>query len=258
MRDGYMIFGLGSGRSGTASLAGLFNAQPGTVCFHEVNPSAMAWQGAEGTVISLLRDFRAILAGEERALTIDRISPNRNRPVPRMMTLDRVTGIGDVGHYYLPYVETIIQRAPNARFPCLKRNSEEVIQSFITKLALKPWGRVAHLHARIKGKRLPTSRNHWAGPGDRRWQSDHRFDKCFPSYEGMQTADLAAHLRRWHDEYYATVERLVACHPDNVRVFDMACLNDSAERRALLEFTLPGMEIDSNVTAHANANPPNR
>ncbi len=250
--DTYMIFGLGSGRSGTASLAGLFNAQPNTVCFHEVNPSAMAWRGAEGTVISLLRDFRAILAGEERALTIDRTSPHRDGPVPRLRALDRVTGIGDVGHYYLPYVETILTRAPNARFPCLWRDREEVVESFIAKLALKPYGRMERSRALIKGRSLPTSRNHWAGPSDNRWQSDLRFDACFPSYDGMENDGLAAHLRRWHDDYYAEAERLAALHPDHVRIFDLSALNNQTKRRAILEFAMPGAEVEPDVSVHVN------
>ncbi len=250
--DTYMIFGLGSGRSGTASLAGLFNAQPNTVCFHEVNPSAMAWRGAEGTVISLLRDFRAILAGEERALTIDRTSPGRDGPLPRLMTLERVTSIGDVGHYYLPYVETILTRAPNARFPCFWRSREDVVESFSAKLALKPHGKLERMRALIKRRSLPTSRNHWAGETDNRWQTDLRFNACFPSYDGMETQDLAAHLRRWHDEYYAEAERLATLHPDHVRIFDLATMNTAQGRRALLEFALPGAEIDPDVSVHVN------
>jgi len=249
---GQIIFGLGSGRSGTASLAGLFNTQPDTVCFHELNPSAMSWQGAEGTVISLLRDFRAILAGEERAVTIDRTSPHRNGPVPRMMKLGRITSIGDVGLYYLPYVETILTRAPNARFPCLWRDREEVVQSFIAKLALKPHGKMERARAIIKRHRLPTSRNHWAGPSDKRWGADVRFDACFPSYDGMETQDLAAHLRRWHDEYYAQATSLAKKYPDHVRIFDLSALNDVAERRAILEFAMPGAEIDPDVSVHVN------
>jgi len=248
-----IVFGLGSGRSGTASLAGLLNAQPNVVCFHEINPAAMAWESAEDTVASLLRGFHDIMTGAERVLTIDRTVHGRTAAVPRMKSLEAVTGMGDVAHYYLPYVEMILGRVPDARFPCLHRDREEVVQSFIAKLRLKPHGKVAHLHARLKGRHLPTSRNHWAGPGDNRWQSDHRFDKCFPSYEGLRTADLAAHLRRWHDDYYARIETLVSRYPDNVRVFDMACLNDSTGRRDLLDFALPGTDVDPDVSVHANA-----
>lgn len=249
---GHIIFGLGCGRSGTASLGGLLNAQPGVVCFHEINPSAMAWQGAEGTVISLLRDFRAILDGGHRALTIDRTSPHRDAPVPRMMAMDKVTGMGDVGHYYLPYVETILDHAPTARFPCLFRPKDAVVKSFTAKLALKPHGKMERARAAAKGRVLPTSRNHWAGPDDTRWQGDLRFDACFPSYAGLQDAPLADHLSRWHDDYYAEAARLAEKHPDHVRIFDLAQMNDAAGRREILEFALPGADIDPDVEVHAN------
>ncbi len=250
---GHIVFGLGAGRSGTVSLAVLLDAQPNTVCFHEINPSAMAWEGAEGTVISLLRDFRAILSGDERALTIDRTSPDRDAPIERMMALERVTGIGDVGHYYLPYVETILVRAPQARFPCLRRDRDAVVQSFTAKLRLRPHSRTTRLRALFKGIPLPQSRNHWAGSGDTRWQEHERFDACFPSYEGLGAADLATHLQRWHDDYYAEADRLAALHPNHVRVFDLDCLNNTKGRRALLEFALPGAETDPDVAVHANS-----
>lgn len=252
MTQGHMIFGLGSGRSGTASLGGLINAQPGAVCFHEINPSAMAWQGAEGTVISLLRDFRAILEGGERALTIDRTSPNRDAPVPRMLEMDRVQAIGDVGHYYLPYVETILEREPNTRFPCFWRAEDKVVESFTAKMRLKPHGRMERLRATLTGNALPTSRNHWAGAGDDRWRGDLRFDACFPSYDDLNGAPLADHLRRWHQEYYAEVERLVAKHPDHVRIFDLERMNSVEGRREILEFALPGFDVDPDVEVHAN------
>ena len=250
---GHIVFGLGSGRSGTASLSGVLNAQPGVVCFHEINPSSMAWEGAEDTVTALLHGFHTILAGGARSLIIDRTLYGRTAPVARMKALDRVIGIGDVAHYYLPYVETILAHAPHARFPCLKRDREKVVQSFIAKLRLKPHGKVAHLHARFRGRPLPDSRNHWSGHKDHRWQSDPHFDKCFPSYEGLEAADLATHLRRWHDEYYATTQDLAKRYPDNVRIFDMSCLNDTEGRTALLEFALPGADIEADVSVHANA-----
>lgn len=251
-KNGRIIFGLGSGRSGTASLAGLLNSQPSVVCFHEVNPSAMAWQGADGTVISLLRDFRAIVRGNERALTIDRTSPHRDGPAKRMGTLKKVHAIGDVGHYYLPYVEKILTRENNARFPCLWRSKDKVIESFTAKLRLSPPRRMRSIYAAFKRKHLPTSRNHWAGSHDPRWQSDLRFDACFPSYEGLEAASLADHLGRWHDEYYAEAGRLAKKYPDHIRIFDLEQMNSIEGRREILEFALPGIKVNPDVQAHAN------
>lgn len=250
-----IVFGLGSGRSGTASLAGLLNAQPGIVCFHEINPSSMAWVGAEDTVAALVHDFQSILAGGARHLIIDRTLKKREAPVDRMKSLETVRGIGDVAHYYLPYVETILAHAPQARFPCLKRDREATVRSFATKLRLAPHSRFERLYAWAKGMHLHTSRNHWDGSKDERWKADGRFDKCFPNYEGLETADLSEYVRRWYDEYYATIDALIERYPGSLRVFDMSCLNDSAGRRELLEFALPDTEINPDVAIHVNAGP---
>ena len=58
-----MIFGLGSGRCGTMTLASLIDSQADALCFHEVNPAAMAWQGSEHAVYSIVRDFEATRVG---------------------------------------------------------------------------------------------------------------------------------------------------------------------------------------------------
>ena len=86
-----LIFGLGSGRCGTTSLAALLNRQPDVCCFHELAPSVMAWEGAEATVGSLLRDFGAIGEGGPRWVTADRVVPERETGLARLGALEQVT-----------------------------------------------------------------------------------------------------------------------------------------------------------------------
>lgn len=234
-----VVFGLGTGRCGTTSLAGLLNGQPETVCFHELNPSAMAWSGAEATIGSLMRDFKAIMGGEEPEVTADLVAPNRAAPLERARSLPKISALGDIGSYYLPYVPFMLQRWPDLRFPCLRRDRSEVITSFAFKLA------------------QPTSalpRNHWATQEDARWRRDMVWDRCFPTFTEMTDKDLEAHIALYYDTYHEMAENFASRFPDRFRIFAMTDLNSSEGRARLLEFCLPGREhVDLEVHLNAGA-----
>ena len=91
------------------SVSRLINSQPDSVCFHEINPSCMAWSSTPGPVISTLEEFTSILNGGQRSrITIDLTSPHRDEPLARLEKMSRFTNIGEIGFYYLEYIETII------------------------------------------------------------------------------------------------------------------------------------------------------
>lgn len=234
-----IVFGLGSGRCGTSSLAALLNGQPEVACFHELNPSSMAWSGAEATIGSLMRDLEAILAGEERVVTADLVSPNRLKPLARLQNLSRVHAVGDVGSYYLPYVEMMVRNWPGLRFPCLQRDRDQVIASFAAKLAQSS---------------PRATRNHWASRADARWRRDPIWDRCFPTFDGMQDESLERHIGRYYDLYNEMAESLASRYPDQVRIFSTNDLNSCEGRAQILEFCLPGRHhVD--FEAHHNSRP---
>jgi len=249
-----VLFGLGCGRCGTKSLSRLLNAQPATVCFHEMNPSAMAWQGAGDTVLSLLRDFSAILAGEVRAVTVDRNSPNRDYASDRLHELDRITHIGDVASYYLPYVERILEFDPSAKFPCLKRDRDEVIDSYRRHLVVN--GRPSKpLLARIKrgifGPLPVRYQNRWASRASSKWVSNTKWDKCFPKFDD-DYEDIESYIKLFYDYYYEKVYYLQKIYKDNISVFDISALNTDSGRAEILNFC--GIErANYAIEVHENA-----
>ena len=232
-----VLFGLGTGRCGTVSLGTLLNSQPATACFHELNPSSMAWSGAEMTVVSLLRDFHAILDGAERAVTGDRASPNRLAPAGRMQTLPKIDAIGDVASYYLPYVPLILERSPNARFCCLRRDRAQTIESFVEKLSGPNYS--------------APPRNHIAPRSDKRWTKDRIWDKCFPHFRGMKESTLAEHIGRYYDRYYEDAARFVARYPGNFAIFATETLNSKEGRSRILDFCL-GPRAHTDVEVRLN------
>lgn len=92
-----IIVGLGTGRCGTRSLAGLLQHQAGISVSHERHPP-LAWSGDDP-----MKHFRGI-------------PPERN--------------FSDIGFYYLPYVEELREQIDDIRFICLQREREATITSF--------------------------------------------------------------------------------------------------------------------------------
>jgi hypothetical protein len=247
MQDTRLIFGLGSGRCGTTSLANLLNGIPEAVCFHECNAMGMAWSGGDHAVHSVLNDFETVLAGGVRGISVDLGAYHRlqgSDPLQRLKSLERVRIIGDVASYYLPYVDLILDRAPNAVLPCLRRTRQDTIESFVEKVTVGPpragrRGRV--LLSRPEGNR-PRQRNHWVDHDGRTWVAAPRYDNCFPHYEpGLS---LEAAIGRYYDEYYQAAEALAARYPSAVRIFDVEALNSEAGQAEILDFCGIGSVTD--------------
>ncbi len=225
-----IIFGLGSGRCGTKTLQSLINMQPNSVCFHEVNPSCMAWEGTEHAVISILDDFtNAIYKGPcRRGLAVDLNSPERGKPLEKYISSEKLEVVGDVASYYLPYVETIIGSSQDAVFPCLVRDKNEVVNSFINKVRSKR-GFFYDVSCFFRGK--INSRNHWSSSP--RYIKDSKWDRLHPDMG--KSLSLREALSMYYDYYYEEVERLSSIY-SSVKMYDISVFDSEERVKDLLKF----------------------
>ena len=99
-----LVFGLGTGRSGTVSLANLLDSQEDASFSHESTPS-LAWSFSREEIDQKVK----LLTGRAAAI------------------------VGDVASWYLPYVEHLITEHPQSKFICLEREKEAVVASFMKK-----------------------------------------------------------------------------------------------------------------------------
>ena len=246
-----IIIGLGSGRCGTRSLASLLNAQPDTVCFHEVNPSCMAWTGTDRTVLSMLEEFRAVLAGGPRQITVDLATRRRAEQLQRLRSLEVVRAIGDVASYYLPYAPMLAEM-PDVRMPVLRRDRAATVASFVEVMRIRRGpirtviDGVATLLRRRPYRRF---RNHWVEHDGRRWQRSAKFDKCFPKFQADTLEDAVG---QYWDLYYRTAGELAAKYPKKIRIFEVDELNMQSGQRALLEFCGLRQPVFRSVRANVN------
>lgn len=104
MRRQQFIFGLGTGRCGTTSLATLLNRQADTSFTHEMG-----------------REMRLPWV-VDRARFDQYVAKIEGRPEPF---------VGDCAFYLLPYAELLVERFPGCRFVIMVRKKAETIRSYL-------------------------------------------------------------------------------------------------------------------------------
>ncbi len=232
-----IIIGLGSGRSGTASLAHLINRQPNAICFHELNPSSVRFAGTLKPIVNTVEEFSAILnGGDPSLLTVDMTRRPSVETYEELQKIKSVKFIGDIGHYYLRYVENLMALQLPISFVCLKRDKEETVQSWMAKTRVVRWpskiisDRLASLIMRTPYQK---SAHHWIEHDGTKWRHDPVWDKCFPNFPAETKEDS---IRLYWDYYYEEAERLATLFPDTFRIFETTSMNDESGRSDLLSF----------------------
>lgn len=246
-----IVVGLGTGRSGTASLAKLLNDQRDALCFHEMNPSCVRFTGTPRPVLNTIDEFQAILdGGAPSRLTVDLGRPVAARAYDELCRMERVRLIGDIAFYYLSYVEEIAARNRDVRFICLRREREATIESWVRKAAIPRWRskRVAdRLASLITREPYYTSRNFWMIHDGRVWQPDPVWDKCFPKFTARDMRDA---IGQYWDMYQAEAERLAGSLPHVFRIVDTNRLAEERVQQELLSFC--GVEATQQIHVDAH------
>lgn len=248
-----IVIGLGTGRSGTASLARIIGAQQDAFCFHEMNPACIQFAGTPRPILNTIDEFQAIIdGGDPSMLTVDLAIPYGRTFYERLCKMERVRLIGDVAFYYLSYIEAIAARNPNVRFLCLRRDIDETVESWMKKTEIARGNTryvVDRVAALILREPFLESQNFWMEHDGTRWVHDPRWDKLFPKYEARSKEDA---IRQYCKFYYEEADRLAARLPRIFRYVEMDSLNDRITQSAVLEFVGIPTSEQVFVSAHNN------
>lgn len=222
-----IVFGIGTGRCGTASLANLLNKQNNAAVFHELNPGPMSWTGAEAYLEELLGQFESAL--ETGKLDVEVVPRRWNlEALDQLEKMDKISMVGDIGLYYLPYVEYILSKNPSVKFVGLRRDEDATVKSYLRKTMSYRYPKfLRFLPGAVK------VRNHWIDHDGSKWTLDLVWDKCYPKYDAA-TKEEALHLY-WRD-YYAQTDELEKRYPGNVRVWDLEAMNSGESQKEVLDF----------------------
>jgi hypothetical protein len=252
-----IVFGLGSGRTGTASLSHLIGSQVGAICFHELNPTGAVFEGNPQPILNTVNEFQAILdGGDKRLLALDYSRPASVAKYTELIATDDVRILGDIAFYYLRYVEDILEVSREVRFVCIKRDRSATVDSWLKKSALKRWPSL-WLADRLKSliTRTPfhTSKNFWQRHDGTIWRPDPVWDKTFPKFEAANKREA---IGKYWDHYYAEAERLERRHPGFFRIFPVEAMSNPDGQRKILSFiglSDSGMVLKDEFHAHKSA-----
>ena len=172
-----VIIGLGSGRCGTKTLSHLFDSQPDSKFTHESLP--MPWNNNPPEAQPEM--FRRLFLREEKY-------------------------IGDVGYYWINHVETMLSVKPDAKFICLERDRQEVIESM--------WDYTRGLNTH------PT---------------DDWF-MMYPRYDTFDIKDRKGAVGLMWDDYRELANRLVDKYRDSFKIFRIKILNSKEGVNSILDF----------------------
>lgn len=237
MAESRIVIGLGTGRSGTGSLARLLSAQPDGFCFHEMNPACVRFSGTPRPILNGIEEFERILAGGEASMvTVDLSRESGTRAYDRLCRMRTVRLLGDVASYYLSYVRAIAERHPRVRFLCMRRDVDDTVRSWMEKSRIKRWRSLYvadRLSSLITRRPFHRSENYWMEHAGTEWRHSPLWDKLFPKFEAPSKADA---IRQYCTFYYAEAERLAADLPDRFRFVDLGRFNDPGHQAEVLSF----------------------
>lgn len=232
-----IIIGLGTGRSGTTSLAHLLNKQPNSVVFHEMNPSMMRFSGTKAPVLNTIKEYEAILdGGDPSYLTVDLGRKQSADKYDALSQMKEVSLLGDIAFYYLTYVEDIIAISNRVRFVCLKRDRSQTINSWIKKSRIERWRskwwgeRLSALMQRIP---FHESKNFWMDHDGTEWRLDPVWDKCFPTFKASSKDEA---IGKYYDYYYEEAEKLTLKHPEVFKIIELDRLNTEEGKTEIMNF----------------------
>lgn len=186
---GTLLLGLGTGRSGSTTLAKLWAVQKDCYCSHE-HPPRLSWKGSASRLVFHQNRFNFL---------------QRNFKY-----------IGDVSHWWLPYIDALMKSNEDVRVVVLKRDRKATVDSFL----------------KIKGGIEKGAINHWMDHDGSFW-AKNIWDECYPSYK---TSNIKEAIESYWDDYYKTVDNLIHRYPSSIRLFSTEELSKSDTQVDLLTF----------------------
>ena len=186
-----IVFALSSSRKETKNIYSFLNNQNGFCFDFESDISSVSWKNSENIIMNRVNFL-------EQKLYHNKFKKNKNSNI-----------VGDVGFYFLPYVNLLISNFPHIKFICTKKNRKNTYNDIISDIKTNNsvFSRFIFLKKKYK--------NHWIDHDGKKWEKDYLLDKCYPKFEINNLKDS---IEKYISLYNMEIKILNKKYPKNLKV----------------------------------------
>ena len=203
-----IVLGLGISRKETKKIHNFLDGHDKFNFHYESDLDKVSWKNSENIVVDRIRNLEHSL--------YDNIKSEKS-----------FTVTGDVGFYFLPYIELLINNFPYLKILSTKKSKKntfiDVMYDIETKNSI--FSRLFMFKKKYK--------NHWINHNGSSWEKDYILDKCYPKFKVL---NLEESINKYIEMYIADLKRLQKKYPKNIKVFFSDELDSSYGKKKVLSF----------------------
>ena len=204
-----IVIGLSSSRVETKKIFTFLNKEDHSKINFESDLKNISWKDSENIIIKRIKTL-------EKSL-YNNVSNSQNQ--------FKITG--EVGFYFLPYVELLIKNFPYLKFICTNKNKKKIYYDLLSEIKTNENFFLRFLFFKKKYK------NFFINHNGAKWEKDFILDKCYPKF---QTDSLEKCIEKYIDTYYSTLKFLQRKYPKNLKLFYSDELKSEYGKKNIFKF----------------------
>ena len=204
-----IVIGLSSSRKETKKIFSFLNKEKYFKISFESDLKKISWRDSENIAVKRIKILEKSLYSN--------VSKSQNQ---FKMT-------GEVGFYFLPYVELLIKNFPYLKFICTNKNKKKIYYDLLAEIKINHNFLLRFLFFKKKYK------NYFINHDGTKWEKDFVLDKCYPKFK---TDSLEQGLEKYIDTYYSSLKFLQRKYPKNLKLFYSDELKSEYGKKKIFKF----------------------
>ena len=203
-----IVLGLGISRKETKKIHNFLNSQEKFIFDYESDLEKMSWYDSENIVVN-------------------RIEKLENRLYKNTKSENSFTTTGDVGFYFLPYIELLLNNFPYLKIISTKKSKKKTFVDVMSDIETKNslLSRLFMFKKKYK--------NHWTNHNGSNWEKDFRLDKCYPKFN---VKNLDSSINSYIEMYIFELKKIQKKYPNNIKVFFSDELDSEYGKKKVMSF----------------------
>jgi len=204
-----IIFGLSISRKESRKICDFLNKEDGFNIGFESDLNKISWSDSQIIVMNRVK------------LLEKKIYNNTKK------SNKKIKVVGDVGFYFLPYLELLINNFPHLKFVCTNKNKNKIFEDIFDEIKndMNPLLRILFFRKKFK--------NHWIHHNGSKWEKDYILDKCYPKFDATS---LKNSIDKYIDLYYSNLKKMQKKYPNNLKIFYSDELNSDYGKNKIFSF----------------------